>query len=57
MNEVILSLVLILICIGCTAINHKLNLPDDNLGEEIAEDIIKETTGLNIDLTPNSIEK
>jgi len=31
-------------------------LGDDNLIEEYSEEIIKEETGLDIDLTPNSIK-
>jgi uncharacterized protein YpmB len=31
-------------------------LGDDNALEEIAEEVIQQETGLNIDLTPNSLE-
>ena len=33
------------------------SLKDDNPIEEISEEVIKEETGFNIDLTPNSPEK
>lgn len=52
---------LIFICMvflsGCSEINRKLGLSDDNIGEEVIEDIIKEETGIDVDLTPESPEK
>lgn len=44
-------------CCGCSYINKKLGLSDDNLGEEIVEEVIEMKTGLDIDLTPSSPEK
>jgi hypothetical protein len=41
---------------SCSTINEKLHLSDDNLGEEIIEDVIKQETGIDMDLTPNSKE-
>ena len=41
---------------GCSAINNKLGLADDNLGEEIIEFVIESKTGADIDLTPASPE-
>ena len=37
---------------GCTRINARFNLKDDNIFEEFIEEIIEAETGLNIDLTP-----
>lgn len=52
---------LIFVCLvilsGCSQINRKLGLPDDNLLEELTEDLIKEETGADIDLTPSTPEK
>lgn len=42
---------------GCTAINKYIGLPDDNPLEEIAEQLIKNETGLDVDLSPSSPEK
>lgn len=33
------------------------HLPDDNPVEEISEEIIKEETGINVDLSPKSPEE
>lgn len=41
---------------GCSWINEKIGLSDDNPAEEIAEAIIEQKTGLDIDLTPDSPE-
>lgn len=35
-------------------LNQWLNVPDDNPVEQAIEEVIKDTTGLDIDLTPNS---
>lgn len=49
-------IVLILIFGGCHYLNEKAGLPDDNALEEFVEERIKEKTGLDLDLTPVSIE-
>ena len=41
---------------GCTALNKKLGLADDNIIEEAIENKIKDTTGLDLDLSPESKE-
>ena len=51
-----ISLLLVLVITSCSALNAKLGLKDDNLGEEVIEDVIKAETGLSLDLTPNSPE-
>lgn len=42
---------------SCSQINERIGLPDDNLGEEVIEDVIKEKVGVDVDLTPASPEK
>ena len=46
--------VLVLACMdgGCRALNHCLGLKNDNVIEESIEAIIKERTGISVDLTP-----
>lgn len=41
---------------GCSAINEKLGLRNDNGFEEWAEEQIRQEIGLDIDLTPESPE-
>lgn len=48
---------MIVMCCGCSYINRKLGLQDDNFGEELAEEIIEMKTGLDVDLTPSSPER
>lgn len=50
---------LALICVIFNACDHfyaKLEIQHDNVVEEAVEDIIKEETGIEIDLTPSSKE-
>lgn len=42
---------------SCSSINDKFGLPDDNLGEELIEDMIKGRTGQDIDLSPFTQER
>ena len=42
---------------GCSLINKKLGLSDDNVAEELFEEIIQENTGLDLDLSPESKEE
>jgi hypothetical protein len=42
---------------GCSGVNRKLGIQDDNLAEEIVEEAIQAKTGLDIDLTPATPEK
>lgn len=46
---------LLFLC-SCSAINAKLGLSDDNPIEEIGEAVIEARTGVDIDLTPGSLE-
>jgi len=41
---------------GCSYLNQKLGMADDNIIEEAIENKIEDTTGLNIDLSPESQE-
>ena len=42
---------------GCSYLNKKLGMPDDNLIEEALEHQIEEHTGVDIDLSPGSQER
>ena len=42
---------------GCSYLNSKFGLSDDNLIEEAIEHGIEDATGLNIDLSPESDER
>lgn len=57
MKPIMLLIGAILLLPSCSDINRKLGLSDDNLMEEVMEDIIREETGQDVDLTPNSPEK
>ena len=41
---------------SCSWINMKLGLPDDNIGEELVEEVVQMKTGLDLDLTPSTLE-
>jgi len=41
---------------GCSYINAKLGMADDNIIEEAIEQHIESNTGLNLDLSPESAE-
>lgn len=41
---------------GCSYLNQKLGMRDDNIIEEAVENKIQDVTGLNIDLSPESPE-
>lgn len=41
---------------GCSYLNRKVGMADDNLIEEAIENKIEDSTGLNIDLSPESPE-
>lgn len=47
---------IMLVSNACSQVNRYLSLPDDHLFEEGAESLIESQTGLDIDLTPSSIE-
>ncbi len=50
-------ILILIILVGCHALNKAFHLPDDNPIEELAEAAIKASTGEEIDLTPNSPTK
>lgn len=41
---------------GCSSLNRKLGLMDDNVIEESIENVIENKTGISFDLTPGSKE-
>ena len=53
------KLAMILSCVmlfGCSEINKRIGVPDDNFAEETVEVVIYSKTGLDVDLTPDSPE-
>ena len=42
---------------GCSALNKYFNVKDDHLLEELSEELIKDYTSVEIDLTPESDER
>jgi len=49
-NIILISLVLL----GCTKIERFLEKNPDNLVEEMVEDVIEDTLGIEVDFTPES---
>lgn len=41
---------------SCSYINSKMHLKDDNIIEEMAEELLKQKTGFDLDFTPESVE-
>lgn len=57
MTRVIVALVAVGAALGgCSALNKRLGLQDDNPVEEFLEQVIENKTGQDIDLTPESKE-
>jgi hypothetical protein len=54
-KENIIKVIVVILAI-ILGISSAYFLGDDNFVEEIAEEVIQEETGINIDLTPNSPE-
>lgn len=55
---IISGLVFLLTITGaCSKINKYFGLPDDNAVEQRIEEIVKDETGVKIDLTPSEQEK
>ena len=57
LREIVLKLGIMLVVAlvglaGCSALNRKAGLKNDNLIESCAEDMLKSRTGLDIDLSP-----
>lgn len=42
---------------GCSFINKKAGLKDDNIAEELIESLIENKTGLDLDLSPETPEQ
>lgn len=42
---------------GCSLMNQRLGLPDDNIIEETIEDVVEHKTGVELDLSPSSKEQ
>ena len=57
MKKMMLIFGMIPLLLSCSKINSMLGLQDDNIMEEVVEDVIKQETGLDMDLTPSSPEK
>lgn len=53
-----IALLSLVCCIlsGCSYVNKKMGLKDDNVAEELIEDIIQIKTGASIDLSPDTPE-
>jgi len=51
-----MAIIAAMLLLGCTEINKRIGLEDDNFAEEIIEVVIMSKTGLDIDLTPESEE-
>lgn len=54
---VIVIVALAVIAGGCSRINKWFGLADDNIAEECFEGYIEKNTGVDIDLTPDSLER
>jgi len=55
--RVLIGVMFISTCVGgCSYFNNRFGLQDDHLLEEMVEEHIKNQTGLDIDLTPESEE-
>lgn len=52
MKNVLFITIPIILLTGCSDINKDVGLRDDNFAEEVVEDIIREGTGVDLDLTP-----
>lgn len=55
MSTVVVITIVLALLVGASA--NKFFKKDDSIPEEIAEDVIKSQTGLDIDFTPESKEK
>ncbi len=56
MIKLIVLIGVVLLLPSCSELNKKFGLPDDNVMEEVAEDVLKEEFGADVDLTPASPE-
>jgi len=56
--KILIALFFITVCFcGCSLVNNKLGLKDDNFAEELLEKQIENQTGWDVDLTPSTPEK
>tara|TARA_R110000868_G_scaffold182762_1_gene423812 strand:+ start:2443 stop:2664 length:222 start_codon:yes stop_codon:yes gene_type:complete len=55
--KVLICILITIFIVGCTALNKKMMLKDDNLFEESCENLIESQIGIQLDLTPESPEK
>ena len=56
MKIVLITVIVGLFLGGCSYLNKKVGLEDDNFVEESAEALIEHHTGIDIDLSPQSSE-
>ena len=56
MRLLILFSIFVFLLGGCAYFNHRMGLIDDHIAEELLEELIESETGLDIDLTPGSLE-
>lgn len=54
--NILFLIAMLLLILGCQYCNRIIGVSDDWAGEEIAEELIKAKTGLELDLTPESKE-
>lgn len=52
----IIMLLIITMIGSCTYLNERAGIPDDHIFEEMVEDVIRQETGLDVDLSPASEE-
>lgn len=56
--EILIPALIVMTAVGAAlGFKYWVSAPDDNAVEEIAEEVIKKETGVDVDLTPNSPEK
>ncbi len=53
MTLILISTVISCMFSGCTQVNEKLGLKDNNKGEQFIEDVIREKMGIEVDFTPS----
>lgn len=56
MKKIVVISVIAVGVMGCSILNKKLGLKDDNVIEESAELILEAKTGIDVDFTPESPE-
>ena len=55
LGMVFLCLLILAVC-SCSVINKRLGFSDDNILEEIAEEAVRQKTGIYVDFTPSTPE-